>query len=308
VRSVYHTGEIGVQTRAGVREMAKRVGGGIHDFIPPAAEEFLASQPMLIVSSVDRVGHVWASLLVGEPGFVRVIDERTALIDAVAVPGDPLAPLLTGDVNNLSARFELGILAIELETRRRMRLNGTAEMTAEGALLVRAHEVYANCPKYIQAREIRVTSPDETDAPEATTAAILSPKQQEWIAHTDTFFIGTAASNGRSDASHRGGQPGFVRVLNPTTLEWPDYSGNMMFNTLGNITTNPNAGLLFLDFVDGDTLQLTGKAKVVWGSERAAIYPGAERVVEFHLEQAIQITHANPLRFRFLNYSRFNPH
>lgn len=112
---------------------------------------------------------------------------------------------------------------------------------------------------------------------------------------------------GGADASHRGGNPGFVRVPDGATLEWPDYSGNSMFNTLGNITINPNAGLLFLDFEQGHTLQRTGQADVVWDPERAATFPGAERVVEFHIEQTVQVTHASPLRFRFLQYSRFNP-
>ena len=199
---------------------------------------------------------------------------------------------------------------IDLETRERMRLNGPAVVGPDGEIVVHAREVYFNCPKYIQKREVTgagAAGTGRAGAAGVTRADVLTPEQRAWIATADTFFIASAVPGGGADASHRGGNPGFVRVRDAATLEWPDYSGNTMFNTLGNITVNPNAGLLFLDFESGDTLQLTGQAAVVWEPERAAKYPGAERMVEFHVEQAVQIAHAVPLRFRFLQYSRFNP-
>ena len=94
----YHPGEIEVQERAGVRGMAERVGNGIHPVIPPAAREFLEEQPMVVVGSVGSDGRVWASMLAGEPGFARALDERTVMIDAAPVPGDPLAENLAAGV------------------------------------------------------------------------------------------------------------------------------------------------------------------------------------------------------------------
>lgn len=309
-RSVYHAGEIEVQTRAGVREMAKRAGNGIHTTFDRTGAEFLAMQPMVIVGSTDQAGRVWASILAGRPGFAHVIDAGTARIQATPVPGDPLATLLAGAAPGRPTPLELGLLVIDLETRDCMRLNGAAEVEPDGAILVHAREVYFNCPKYIQAREVSAADSAEAravGAAEVTRAEALSAAQRAWIAAADTFFIASAAPGGGADASHRGGNPGFVRVSDAATLEWPDYSGNTMFNTLGNITANPNAGLLFLGFMRGDILQLTGRATVVWERERGAPYPGAERVVEFHVEQAVQVSQAVPLRFRFLQYSRFNP-
>jgi predicted pyridoxine 5'-phosphate oxidase superfamily flavin-nucleotide-binding protein len=262
----------------------------------------------VIVSSRDRAEHVWASILTGEPGFAQAVDKRTVRVRATPSPGDPLADILADNAENTC--FELGILVIDLETRDRMRLNGPAKMGVDGELWVHAREVYFNCPKYIQAREVTEagsTGAGAVEAAEVKRTEVLSPKQREWITKADTFFIASAAPGEGADASHRGGNPGFIRVRDAATLEWPDYSGNMMFNTLGNITSSPNAGLLFLDFERGDTLQLTGQAKVVWEPERAAAFPGADRVVEFHVEQAIQVAHAVPLHFRFLQYSRFNP-
>jgi hypothetical protein len=88
-------------------------------------------------------------------------------------------------------------------------------------------------------------------------------------------------------------------------LAFPDYSGNNMFNTLGNIAANPNIGLLFLNFERGDTLQLSGEARLIWDPTRVAEFAGARRVVEFRIEEIVENT--VPLRWRFAAYSPFNP-
>jgi predicted pyridoxine 5'-phosphate oxidase superfamily flavin-nucleotide-binding protein len=150
VSAKYHPGEIEVQKRAGVRPMAERVGNSIHSTIPHAAREFLEEQLMVVVGSVDADGRVWASLLVSEPGFVRVLDERTVRIDATPLPGDPLEEVLQG------AGAKVSELAIDLPTRRRLRLSSEAERRPDG-IYVRSCQVYANCPKYIQIRVPRTS-------------------------------------------------------------------------------------------------------------------------------------------------------
>ena len=119
--------------------------------------------------------------------------------------------------------------------------------------------------------------------------------------------MASAHSEGGADASHRGGNPGFVRFLGENALEFLDYSGNTMFNTLGNIAANPSAGPLFLDFEGGGTVQLTGKAQIIWDARRAARFAGAERVVEYRGREVIETRGAVPLRWRFEGYSPFNP-
>jgi uncharacterized protein len=297
----YHPGEIKVQERAGVRLMAERVGNSIHSTMPLATREFLEEQRMIVVGSVGENGQVWASLLVGEPRFVRALDERTVRIDATPFPDDPLAKVLQGAGN------EVGMIAIDLATRRRLRLNGEAERCPDG-IYVRARQVYANCPKYIQAREMETggTEPGLHNG-YALRPRRLTDEQLRLISDADTFFIASAHPEGEADASHRGGNPGFVRFLDENALEFPDYSGNTMFNTLGNIAVNPSAGLLFLDFEGAATLQLTGEARIVWDTGRAARFAGAERVVEFRVKEAVEIRYAVPLRWRFEGYSPFNP-
>jgi predicted pyridoxine 5'-phosphate oxidase superfamily flavin-nucleotide-binding protein len=145
--SRYHPGEIEVQARAGVREMAARISDVIRPEIPLHARDFLEDQRMVVVGSTGVNGRVWASLLTGEPGFLRVIDERTLRIDASPVPSDPLD-------ENLQPGMNVGLISIDLSSRRRMRLNGKAEWRPKG-LYVDSEQVYGNCPKYIQAARTR---------------------------------------------------------------------------------------------------------------------------------------------------------
>ncbi len=129
----------------------------------------------------------------------------------------------------------------------------------EGRIFVRVAEAYANCPKYIQRRALHLTD-DRTVFADIREGVDLDPEQQELIASADTFFIASAGPERKLDVSHRGGRPGFVRI-DGDRLWIPDYAGNNMYNTLGNLSVNPTTGLLFLDFGTGDTLQLSGVAK-----------------------------------------------
>jgi uncharacterized protein len=313
--SPFHAGELAVQARAGGQEMARRVGNGIRPVIPAIAQNFLHSQPILMAASLDVRGRPWASLLAGPPGFARVLDERTVEIAAWPAAGDPLR-------DNLRPGGQIGLLAIEFATRRRMRLNGVIESIQLGAcgepgaaptFRVRTEQVYANCPKYIQAREWTASPDGETGGgtPDSATiptrGRLLTEDQQRWVKRADTFFIATAHPEHGVDASHRGGPPGFVRVEDDRRLLFPDYAGNMMFNTLGNIVANPGAGLLFVDFERRATLLLTGQAVVIWDPDQTARIAGAERLVAFDIEEAIETVNDALPGSRFVSYSPFNP-
>ncbi|MGH7164938.1 MAG: pyridoxamine 5'-phosphate oxidase family protein [Nitrospiraceae bacterium] len=298
--SIYHPGELAVQARAGVQVMACRVDKTIRYSIPTAAADFLGSQPMAVAGTVDARGRVWASLLTGSPGFMHLVDEETFWIDSKPVSGDPLG-------ENLREGAEIGLLVIDLATRRRMRVNGKAKMQSDGSVVIHTKQVYSNCPKYIQVRVLD-PAPYKSGVPHSIRCAeTLTREQQQWITRADTFFIASFHPEGGADASHRGGNPGFVRILDGRTIQWPDYAGNNMFQTLGNMAVNPQAGLLFLDFERGSTLQLTGQAQIIWDKARVVEFAGAERLVEFRIEQIIEIAGASPLRWRLVERSPFNP-
>ncbi|GGY85726.1 pyridoxamine 5'-phosphate oxidase family protein [Streptomyces nitrosporeus] len=302
--ATYHSGESAVQERAGLERQADFSRGGIGDTVPDVAAEFLAAQPMLVVGGTDAAGRVWATQLTGEPGFLRVPGPRTLLVDALPEPGDPLHETLTG-AHGTAVR--IGMIGIEPATRRRMRINGRAVRTGDG-LRVELDQVIANCPKYLQKRDHRFLGPGETATPRTVTGATaLTAGQQRVLREADTFFVATASDRGDADASHRGGNPGFVQVLSPTLLRWPDYTGNAMFLTLGNLLLNPAAGILVPGWDTGTALHLSGTARTVWDEEETRSVPGAQRLVEFSVEEVREITAASGLRWSEPAYSRFNP-
>jgi predicted pyridoxine 5'-phosphate oxidase superfamily flavin-nucleotide-binding protein len=133
--------------------------------------------------------------------------------------------------------------------------------------------------------------------PRALERERMTAADRRLVATADTFFIATAGPDG-ADASHRGGSPGFVTVHDDVHLRFPDYPGNTMYMTLGNLEANPHAGLLFVDWDTGDALQLSGRAVVDWSQERA---------VDFTVERVIATTGAVPYRWTLDERSRFNP-
>ncbi|WP_134765197.1 pyridoxamine 5'-phosphate oxidase family protein [Nocardioides sp. 1609] len=294
----YHHGELIAQRKAGVLEQAAHVAAVIKDEVPPAAITFLAAQPMLVIGAADTNGDLWATMLTGNRGFITVTGPSTLQVSATPAVGDPLHVAL-------GCPQLVGLIAIEPGTRRRVRMNGTA-YPAPGGLRVELAQVYANCPKYIQKR---VPTPAHTTASPsaALVSSGLTTADLETIQKTDTFFVATADLDGHADASHRGGNPGFLRAKGTHHLQWPDYAGNSMFNTLGNLETNPHAGLLLPDWASGTLLHLTGTARVDWDTAHAAPVPGAQRLVNFTVERSVRIEGASPLRWTDPEYSRFNP-
>ncbi|MFF7237147.1 pyridoxamine 5'-phosphate oxidase family protein [Streptomyces collinus] len=306
--SVYHAGSRAVQDLVGVRERADHVGRSLGQGIKPVAAAFLELQPLLVVGAADPgTGRVWASAVTGHPGFVRATGPRRMSVTTTpetsatpapgGVPGGGLAPADPLTTALTTPGTPVGTLALDPRTRRRMRLNGRAEPTARG-FAVDAGQVFANCPKYIQRRETCAWVPDRVPGPPRTTGR-LDDEQAAFVASTDTFFLATVHPGG-ADASHRGGAPGFVRVLSPSELTWPDYPGNAMFLTLGNLRADPRAGLLLLDWTSGTTLQLTGEA-------HAEFTPDGGRSVRFTVTEAVHTPAALPLRWSAPEYSPANP-
>src|SRR5262249_54096281 len=133
----------------------------------------------------------------------------------------------------------------------------------------------------------------------------LNDSQQQMISETDTFFLGSVHPQSGADASHRGGLPGFGRVVTPKQMSFPAYSGNNMFNRLGTVDVNPSVGLLFFGFDSGRALQLTGRASVDWSETRTKEFPGTHRVIDVAIDEVHEVIEATALRYRFEAYSPF---
>jgi predicted pyridoxine 5'-phosphate oxidase superfamily flavin-nucleotide-binding protein len=256
----FHEGELSVQRRAGVRAEAARLEHMLDRAVLSAGTaKFLAERTLAAITARDHLGRLWSSPLLGPPGFIDVLDLTSVQVAAVPGPGDPLHRPAPGQ--------PIGLLAIDYVRRRRYRLNGTLTAADSGRLTITIEEAFGNCPRYIPRREITAARPASGPRPSAGEPAVetehLSDADRATITRADTFVLSTTHPLRGNDASHRGGPPGFVRIDgdpdNPS-LWWPDYPGNNLFNSLGNLAVDPQAALLFLDFADQTALHVNGTA------------------------------------------------
>lgn len=298
--SPWHAGERQLQEKVGVAERMEALGQKmIRDHMPEQHREFFQRLPFMIAGAVDRAGQPWATLIEGEEGFVTSPDPRQLSFDLAAMALDPLDPAIAG----LGAGDAVGLLGIELHTRRRNRINGQIRQASAQRLEIAVEHSFGNCPQYIQLRHYRRV---QARGGERLDASELDVRSAKMIRRADTFFVASYVEHddGRRavDVSHRGGRAGFVRVEG-NRLTIPDYAGNLAFNTLGNLSVNPRAGLLFIDFATGDVLQLGGRAEVILDSPLIEAFAGAERLWTFDVEQVVLRPAAVALRWDFEAYA-----
>lgn len=302
IAAPFHAGERALQLQAGSREQMEVAGPRvIRDYMPDQHREFFAQLPFVVVGSLDANLQPWASVLAAPPGFAHSPDATHLRIDALPAAGDPLA-------GQLAQGAPLGLLGIEPHTRRRNRMNATVESLDATGFMLEVQQSFGNCPRYIQARE-PVFVPTPTDGASAQWLDTLDLEAQRLIGSADTLFIATAypdevaagdEADARShgvDVSHRGGRPGFVRVDEGGVLTVPDFNGNRFFNTLGNLLAHPRAGLLFIDYDNGDLLHVAATAEIVLDGPELAEFEGAERLLRLHVEHALRRPAALPLRW-----------
>lgn len=298
--SPFHEGELAAQSRAGVREAADAAGRrGIRDHMPDQHRQFYEQLPFMIVGGTDRFGQPWATMRIGHPGFVSSPDPRTLRMAGTTLPGDPL------DGAWYPGAF-FGGLGIELPTRRRNRINGVVVALADVALTVSVGQSFGNCARFIQARtpeRIDIGNSPPRQAVVQTKGSALSDSDRALLERADTLFIASAHTSPNAgaargvDVSHRGGMPGFVRVENDVTLCIPDYAGNRLLNTIGNLTASPLAGLLVPDFESGDLLYIAAKAEIVWEGAVLNEFEGAQRVIRFHVRETRRSLGVLPFRW-----------
>ncbi|MFT7681900.1 MAG: ferredoxin-NADP reductase [Moritella dasanensis] len=318
--SPFHRGEQAIQEKLGVREQMERFGSRvIRDHMPQQHREFYQQLPFIFVGHGDKDGWPWASILFNKPGFIQSPNDQSLQLNTQPVIGDPLLKAMDGNT-------KLGLLGIELETRRRNRLAAHITGSTDKQIQLSIDQAFGNCPQYIQKREYEFIDPNSMPKSSVEALTELDLSAQQLIANSDTFFVasfvnndingnGTGTGNSNSDkgvsskasigadVSHRGGKPGFIRVDNNKSLTIPDYLGNNHFNTLGNFLENPKAGLLFIDFDKGHILTLTGRVEILWDSEDSQHFAGAERLWTFHLEQGYRLNYSLPLRWKLNGFS-----
>lgn len=296
VASVFHEGELNIQAHLGYQEKLKAAASHtIRDFMPEQHRLFFAQLPFLLVGSMDDNGQPWASILIGDAGFISSADNRHLLVSAAPLPGDPLH-------DSLAAGSAIGLLGIEFHSRRRNRLNGIIKERTPNGFQLQVGQSFGNCPKYIHKRRPCRDRPVQQN-PRIHNKQHLDASMQRIVEKADTFFIASAHPDAQKaeesrqgvDVSHRGGKAGFVRLeKNGQVLVAPDYTGNFFFNTMGNLILNPRAGLLFMDFDSGDLLYLAVSTKIIWHGPELTKHENAQRLLRMQVHNAIRVENILP--------------
>ena len=291
--SPWHDGELALQRTVGAVEMMASVGQRqlARTWMPDQHREFYAQLPFVVLGAVDRQGDVWATLRSGQPGFMHSPDPQTLHINVEPQADDPAQ-------EGMGEGDAIGMLGIELHTRRRNRMNGVVRRRLAPGLEVSVSQAYGNCPRYINLRQYRFV---EAQVLAPRQLAVTDPWVRRLVTAADSFYIASYVvrdGERQVDASHRGGKPGFVRMEEDGALTIPDFSGNLFFNTLGNILVNPRAGLVFVDFATGDLLQMSGAAEVVLDDPQISAFQGAERLLRFTPQRIVHRPAALALRWK----------
>lgn len=293
---VWHEGETFIQQKVGVDERMAAVGQRvIRDFMPDQHRDFYAQLPYIVLGSVDSGGDAWATFLEGRSGFMS---SPSSTILNIAARSDATDPASEG----LAEGQPIGLLGVEMHTRRRNRMNGIISNTPNG-FRVDVDQSFGNCPRYIQLRDFEfVRDPGEAFSGTVEELPVLDDAARAMITAADAFFVASYADREdrrQVDVSHRGGKAGFVRVAGDGTLTIPDFDGNLFFATLGNILLNGKAGLVFVDYASGDMLQMTGDSEVILDSPEIAAFQGAERLWTFKTRRIVRRRNALALRWAF---------
>ena len=301
--SPWHAGEKNLQQRVGAADRMEALGRQvIWDFMPEQHRDFYRQLPFILLASVDQDGRPWASILSGAPGFVFSPDPRELQLDSFPAEDDPLAASLVPGA-------AIGLLGIELHTRRRNRINGRVTSVTAGGFAVQVEHAFGNCPQYIQLRDHElIAAPTDSGTYQQQRMSALDEAASAAIRAADTLFVASYVdvdgdvSRRAVDVSHRGGQAGFVEV-DGQCLTIPDFAGNLHFNTLGNLLLNARAGLLFIDFTNGDLLQISGRTEIIFEGAEVAAFQGAERLWRLHVEAVVRRPAALAWRGRLREFS-----
>jgi predicted pyridoxine 5'-phosphate oxidase superfamily flavin-nucleotide-binding protein len=137
--------------------------------------------------------------------------------------------------------------------------------------------------------------------------ATIDADDKAFIESLDMFFLATADDRGYPNCSYKGGEPGFVRVLDEHTVAFPNYDGNGMYLSTGNVLINPNVGMLFIDFERGRRLRINGVASINEQDELMERYPEAQLIVRVRAREVFPNCPRYIHRYQLVERSRFVP-
>jgi hypothetical protein len=238
----YHAGQLEVQQEANTRPVADMLA----HWVGPIGEFMRVADLVFLVTRDASGGFDFASVS-GKPPLIDVIGARSVRLPAL-------------NLTHVAEGAPVGGIAINLDQRRRARLNGRL-LVQDGSCTLEAEEAFTNCRKYIAP-----SSPlDDTlhVGPERREdIGFDDPWLIELLSRAETSFLATVSPEGLPDLSHRGGPPGFYKYEpSRRTLLWNEYVGDGMFKSAGNVRATPAVSLIVLDLLTGDALRLGGEAQ-----------------------------------------------
>lgn len=245
----------------------------------------LSSLPFIVISSLSPSGQVWVSPIFGKR-FATTDKNRLMLFTQGLPKTDVLRENVAGE-----GKHPVGVVAMDPVARRRWRTNGLVveDGNLSALLQVDVKESFPNCPKYIQQRDVTEETRDLEPLRRGATYEQddkLSEKDKMLIGISDALFLGSIYEKKGMDANHRGGRRGFVRVVGDNEIFWPEYRGNGMFQTIGNMEMDDRIGVTFIAFETGEVLQLTGRGHVDWDVNHQAlnVETAAMEIIRFKIE------------------------
>ena len=302
--NIFHEGQRAVQKITGEEEIAKQRIPMISNELHPRSISFIEHQILAFLGSEDAEGEIWLSLIIGKRGYIQVPSLKEIKLDLSNIVSNRQDIFF----ENIKSQPIVGLLFHEAERRARYRAWGFAR-TLGNALSFDIRMGYPSCPKHIQRELIEVPKDSKITSSKYQKGTILGTSEKKWIKRAHTFFITTQTKNGDIESSHRGGDPGFVEIQKNGLLRVPDYLGNSMFSTLGNIYKNPKSALLFVDYTKGETLQLSGRAALQFNQNgEDDLYKSGEtgRFWTFETKAWIRTINHHKVNTKFIDFSPFN--
>ena len=300
--------------------------------LSPQLANHLQIAPLIAIGTLDSEGRPWTTLWGnGDKGFARPIAQGVIGIRTpVTGKYDPVVEALVGKEATGEVVREEGTgrmvsgLTIDLQTRKRVKMFGRMvagalsirddevtdheEHIAEVQLVLKIEQSLGNCPKYLNKKEIvaALAKPELiSDSPQ------LPQRALDLLSKADLFFMSSSQRDQDMDTNHRGGPSGFVRVISNdrsgAVICYPEYSGNRLYQTLGNLAINPLAGICIPDLETGDMLYLTGKTNILIGKDAASVLPRSNLAVKITITSARFVANALPFRGVEGERSPYNP-
>ncbi|MEO8156996.1 MAG: pyridoxamine 5'-phosphate oxidase family protein [Betaproteobacteria bacterium] len=156
-------------------------------------------------------------------------------------------------------------------------------------------------------QDTRETRPIADRLAQVTLRTAFTDDDRAFIHRSPMFFIATADDRGHPDCSYKGGLPGFVRVLDDRTLAIPDYDGNGMYRTWGNVLVNAHVGLLFLDFERPSRLRVNGVARIIEADPLCNEFPGSVFIVRVTAERIFPNCPRYLHKMQLIEHSVYSP-